>query len=1155
MAGIEWLFEIDATPATYFGTKSTTFDAKTYYGLVNPSFRGLPSIRIKTEMNSHANSKFSFEVMDNASTFAASDFEGKEVIIRMVSSSVELQAWRFVIETAQESHRSWKINCKDFLSTLIDGVWPNTGLVKDIFPERYVKRDGELQISESDCLPMVFGTTYIPLSSIFDTPDVKFVLGESGPTYTITELTTPRDQDGPSTFSSGVTYTQSTVSSTRVFIPTLNAGSIDMWWRSGQRRLAPVVKFSRNDTASLTNIINVIKYVIKDFGAVDADFDSTSWTAAAATITSRGLTFNKGYYKHQSRSSVLCNLLNIAGATLIIGETIEIYLNSKSSAATITTSNILGNTQNGPGSFKYTKNLPNSNNSGAIAFSTINKPEDDLVTVVVPALGSTSDPVNKTLSVVGINDTQDAQKVGIFHYQKLLNSLGRISFKTPYSAPLRVGRIITVYDSGGMYGESKTVEIDSLLYNKNTTIEVEGIVRNSTYVQDWGDISPSAVSVSDSPTANEITVLSKATDAAATYTDTYAVLVADAGTLAYSDFIDGNTLSVTAAYSTSGLYMNKDYIGFWDQPAGAFANYMSLNGDFRAGGVASNYMFFDESAGTLNINGSISVQNPTGVRSDLNVENGADVTGTHTANNASNYTGSTISTSYTSAKCTDPLADQTSTHQSASTAAVGSYSWTVYNNWVTNGTQINGTSIATDTVYLNRLYALTGSVSFVGCQMTFQNGSDLELQSTADGTSTLEFSRGSYSWNTYLTGSGSNFVVGPTSFGTTTYTIGNSYLNYAVVYSTTTSSLHAGASNVNHAHINCYNSSPRVVISVGPVSAKYYTFSITALYTSSSMALGESGNRWSNTYTTLLNVSSTATMAAINATGNVAPSANNTYTCGTASYKWSQLHTYLFYCSYITPLVDSTYNCGHTSYGWAQVYTDNMRIGDSVFDGIAPFAANNCLIGNSTYYFGAMYAYKYWSKVADGTFDSLDDLQILDDMGPIKDKDGKYIPHGRGFKGPRQRDMHPAITNFDDLPKMFKEEYRIDITKEELHAILHESADPIDVPNITVTKDYLKNNKDDLKGWLKRRGDTQIGIIDVEEVHEKGEDYIIKNPIIDADFIESQLFNDMGKEAQLYEGAIRQLNKRVKKERIEYQATIEGLIERINRLEKKVKNN
>ena len=42
-----------------------------------------------------------------------------------------------------------------------------------------------------------------------------------------------------------------------------------------------------------------------------------------------------------------------------------------------------------------------------------------------------------------------------------------------------------------------------------------------------------------------------------------------------------------------------------------------------------------------------------------------DYTASHTANNASNYTGNTIGTTYTSAKCTDANADQTSAHDCA----------------------------------------------------------------------------------------------------------------------------------------------------------------------------------------------------------------------------------------------------------------------------------------------------------------------------------------------------------------------------------------------------------------------------------------------------------------------------------------------------------
>lgn len=90
------------------------------------------------------------------------------------------------------------------------------------------------------------------------------------------------------------------------------------------------------------------------------------------------------------------------------------------------------------------------------------------------------------------------------------------------------------------------------------------------------------------------------------------------------------------------------------------------------------------------------------------IEAGADVTATHTAANATNYTGNPISTSYTIAKCTDPNADQTSTHTSNNTYYVNNIPAVYVAGWAaTDTTQINGGKIYTNSILANSIAAST----------------------------------------------------------------------------------------------------------------------------------------------------------------------------------------------------------------------------------------------------------------------------------------------------------------------------------------------------------------------------------------------------------------------------------------------------------------
>ena len=121
----------------------------------------------------------------------------------------------------------------------------------------------------------------------------------------------------------------------------------------------------------------------------------------------------------------------------------------------------------------------------------------------------------------------------------------------------------------------------------------------------------------------------------------------------------------------------------WGVGAGTFVD-LATDGYIKLGGSSSPKFHWDGGGGTLNIAAVVTFEStsagytnisdkPTSL-GDVNasegtklggIAEGADVTSAHTSANAATYTGASIATSYTAAKCTDATADKTSTHTAA----------------------------------------------------------------------------------------------------------------------------------------------------------------------------------------------------------------------------------------------------------------------------------------------------------------------------------------------------------------------------------------------------------------------------------------------------------------------------------------------------------
>ena len=79
--------------------------------------------------------------------------------------------WRFAIKNAEPDYQKIRFRCEDYYNQFIEGDYPNTELVKDIFPSN------DLNIGKEVYVPIPFGTCYIPLRSVYKTDQRYYLLG------------------------------------------------------------------------------------------------------------------------------------------------------------------------------------------------------------------------------------------------------------------------------------------------------------------------------------------------------------------------------------------------------------------------------------------------------------------------------------------------------------------------------------------------------------------------------------------------------------------------------------------------------------------------------------------------------------------------------------------------------------------------------------------------------------------------------------------------------------------------------------------------------------------------------------------------------------------------------------------------------------------
>ena len=653
---ISWLFEIDTLKLS---TKDVTWSAVDYSGIVIPdSFSGI-TMRWNIAGNGLiAPNEMTFDVSNPGETYLTTDFEDKFCTVRLIDGDTNVRTWKFKINRAISYYGKITCYCVDFLQEFLVGDYPNTKAPKEIWPS------SDAEDSDDYCVPVTLGTAYIPVRSVNTATDRFYVLGESGPTYSVYEVASPRAWPNSSTWSSAsYTMTGSTNSGYQLLQPIIADSDGDDiadatgLWRSGDTFYDMLCRFERSDTVSLTNPAEWTEYVLEDFGVASADIDDVSFAAAGANYDALTLGFDGGgWWRKESRERILSNLLAQTDSFLVQTDKVELYQFDKTPKETITDTLRL--------SFSPSSVTKSINDAGRVHWQeSASKPSDVLNgRAVVPThggVGATENtPSSEILECRFLSDSISAQKAGILYFQKKFEQSQRINFSVTFSsltnkATLTPGYVVTVDNT--LYGGSNNVVITDMVINPDMRVDFTGVVLK--YLEDWGDLTTTTKDVvTDSSSGFQLAT-----------TDYNGDLDVDAG----ADW-ETNLLNIPDRFKDTaslGINVTDSYMGYYD--GSAFQVFIQNNGNVQFGNPTTGQGFtWNQGTGVCTINGSLKIVNPSAVRSDLNVADGAT-------------------------KNTGALADLNS----------------VSNDYITS---IDGGKITTGTVNANRIYISSSRISDVG---------------------------------------------------------------------------------------------------------------------------------------------------------------------------------------------------------------------------------------------------------------------------------------------------------------------------------------------------------------------------------------------------------------------------------------------------------
>ena len=291
---VSWLFTvIDSTgPTTYrWSTKAIAYGGNTYsFKVIASSFNGITLNGNKSQLGLQAPNKLSFTVTNSGEALTARNFIDGSVQVDLVmndftNADTVIRTLKFNIKKCEPVYQTLKFTCEDFIQKYLQGDYPNEPLVQDLF------YSDDAKIGDDICVPVPFGTCFIPLPSIYVSPNRYYLIGLASKTFTIDKVRSPRQMGYRHDWSSvSYAFTQSSVSGsdggsykcfTAIIAGTsggVSANAHGLFIEGNQIFNLPT-KFSREDTEMINGSSTGLHTGAADAAVLSAS--SNPWTASS----------------------------------------------------------------------------------------------------------------------------------------------------------------------------------------------------------------------------------------------------------------------------------------------------------------------------------------------------------------------------------------------------------------------------------------------------------------------------------------------------------------------------------------------------------------------------------------------------------------------------------------------------------------------------------------------------------------------------------------------------------------------------------------------------------------------------------------------------------------------------------------------------------
>lgn len=505
---------------------------------------------------------------------AGGEFYVDNVSLKSTNNATEdeLMTWRFLVTSSSSVDQVLTLDCQDWFTSYLEGDYPNTPLVSDLFPADIMKAD-------NICVPVPFGLPFIPLrwikndiTAIFIDADTltvvgdqtalfsvgqfflanlgvdgikvcevlnsayttlttvnltadsgtltanltsvttdHYLLGPSANTYTINRARSPIEAPGKSTFDPGdYTFKQDIIGSYKVVQLLCHDANKDgtndsngFWGVLGKEMFDVPFRFSRDDLVSVTNPADIAQSIFEDWGIPSGEIDSVSQAAAAAIFTARSFELNVGLFYQMPRKKLISKLFTISGMIPVIRDTIGFKVLTKVSQATITEDLVK------PGSFQISPGFTQQQKDcGYVTWQSVTEPVDQVNKSLVSVKSSTDSYSNTTIECEWVSGSAEAQKAGKLALQRILLKDKRITFIAQGKIlALEPGDMITI-DPTNLGAEAASYDclIVKMTINAGLSVKVE-CIKFSDDLDDWGDLSISALTVGEAETSRGFTAV------------------------------------------------------------------------------------------------------------------------------------------------------------------------------------------------------------------------------------------------------------------------------------------------------------------------------------------------------------------------------------------------------------------------------------------------------------------------------------------------------------------------------------------------------------------------------------------------------------------------------------------------------------------------